>query len=142
MTIWSEGAAKSMTLISHLILIRTVLSVLKYAWNVSISWRLRHAGLRRRLGETHTMYAAQLSVCGSTEWWPDTTENIEFDVWEMQLTKIEQYKRAGSHMFVSCGLLVVPVDTQRDIWRRVGLYRSEIHIRMMIYVPFPILLRL
>jgi hypothetical protein len=26
-------------------------------------------------------YAAQLSVCGSTEWWPDTTtENIDCDV--------------------------------------------------------------
>jgi hypothetical protein len=86
-------------------------------------------------------YAAQLSVCGSTEWWPDTTGNIECDVWGIQLTKIEQYKRAGSHKFVSCGLLIVPVDTQRDIWRRVGSCRSEIHIKTMNDVPFPILLR-
>jgi hypothetical protein len=54
MTIWSEGAAKSMTLISHLILIETVLSVLKHTWNVSISRKLRHAGRWRRLSETHT----------------------------------------------------------------------------------------
>jgi hypothetical protein len=85
-------------------------------------------------------YAAQPSVCGSTEWWPDTTENIECDVWGMQLTKIEQYKRAGPHKFVSCGQLVVPVDTQRDIWRRVGSYRSEIYTNPMNDVPFPILL--
>jgi hypothetical protein len=86
-------------------------------------------------------YGAQLSVCGSTEWWPDTTENIECDVWGTQLTKIEQCKRVGSHKFVSCGLLVVPVDMERDIWRRVGSYRSEIHIKTTIDVPFPILLR-
>jgi single-stranded DNA-binding protein len=80
------------------------------------------------------MYAAQLSVCGSTEWWHDTTENIECDVWETQLTKIEQYKRGGSHKFVSCGPLVVSADTQRDIWRRMGSYRSVIRIKMMIDV--------
>jgi hypothetical protein len=92
-------------------------------------------------------HAAQLSARGWTGWYPDTAGDGDWDAWGIQLTKSEASRRDGSYEFVSCGLVVVSVDAQRGVWKRVGTYRSTICVSTTVdgeaedVVPFPVLLR-
>ena len=92
------------------------------------------------------VHAVQLNWYGRTLWHPDAAEDVDGDAWGIQLTKFESDSGPLSRTFVSCGLVVVPVDARQQSWRRVGAYRFRIHLEGKVYaaddvVSFPLVLR-
>lgn len=53
-------------------------------------------------------------------WWPDTLLDHDWETWGVQVVG-----HVTQSAFVCRGLVVVPMDTKRNQWRRVGTYSAQ-----------------